>query len=91
MVLTAYLNPLGVLLKLVRVPSFNYLNSPRGFRYSVQFRKNTKFSMVSMAYLNPIGSLLKLVRVPLSKNIFETLAIPVRFKKQTNKQKQTNK
>ena len=37
MVSVAYLNPLGPLLKLVRVPAFNYLNSPRGFRYAVKF------------------------------------------------------
>ena len=36
MVSVAYLNALGALLKLVRVPSFNYLNSPRGFRYAVK-------------------------------------------------------
>ena len=35
MVSMAYLKPLRALLKLVRVPPFNYFNSTRGFRYAV--------------------------------------------------------
>ena len=87
MVSMAYLKPLGALLKLVRVPPFTYLNSPRGFRFAVD-----RYGFSGITQL-PRGSSQVSKGPPFQKKMFETSAIPVRFKKTSikKKEKKSNK